>query len=120
MVQGLGMSRVGGILQVNRLQAVLESKDVSVNWYGRVPAAMTIFEAVAAARPHWLSKKIGPAKSVFLLTIVMALSIGFVVPSGGVMTIVLLCLFSVTAGMSFPLQKKLLNDAIPDSRYRAT
>ena len=81
---------------------------------------MTIFEAVAAARPHWLSKKIGPAKSVFLLTVVMALAIGFIVPSGGVVTIVLLCLFSVTAGMSFPIQKKLLNDAIPDSRYRAT
>lgn len=32
----------------------------------------------------------------------------------------LLCLFSVTAGMSFPVQKQPMNDAIPDSRYRAT
>lgn len=120
MVQGIAMFTLVRILQVNLFQPVLESKDVSVNWYGSVLAAMTVFEAVAAARPHWLSKKIGPAKSVFLLTVVMALSIGFVVPSGGVVTIVLLCLFSVTAGMSFPIQKKLLNDAIPDSRYRAT
>ncbi|MET9629821.1 MFS transporter [Lentzea sp. NPDC006480] len=120
MVQGIAMFTLVRILQVNLFQPVLESKHVSVNWYGSVLAAMTIFEAIAAARPHWLSKKIGPAKSVFLLTIVMALSIGFIVPSGGILTIVLLCLFSVTAGMSFPIQKKLLNDAIPDSRYRAT
>ncbi len=120
MVQGIAMFTLVRILQVNLFQPVLESKHVSVTWYGSVLAAMTIFEAVAAARPHWLSKKIGPAKSVFLLTIVMALSIGFIVPSGSVVTIVLLCLFSVTAGMSFPIQKKLLNDAIPDSRYRAT
>ncbi|MGW4209467.1 MFS transporter [Lentzea sp. NPDC004789] len=120
MVQGIAMFTLVRILQVNLFQPVLESKHVSVTWYGSVLAAMTIFEAVAAARPHWLSKKIGPAKSVFLLTVVMALSIGFIVPSGGIVTIVLLCLFSVTAGMSFPIQKKLLNDAIPDSRYRAT
>ncbi|WP_112263495.1 MFS transporter [Lentzea terrae] len=120
MVQGIAMFTLVRILQVNLFQPVLESKDVSVSWYGSVLAAMTIFEAIAAARPRWLSRKIGPAKSVFLLTVVMALSIGFIVPSGGVVTIVLLCLFSVTAGMSFPIQKQLLNDAIPDSRYRAT
>ncbi|TWP49143.1 MFS transporter [Lentzea tibetensis] len=120
MIQGIAMFTLVRILQVNLFQPVLESKEISVNWYGSVLAAMTIFEAVAAARPHWLSKKIGPAKSVFGLTIVMALAIGFVVPAGGVLTVVLLCLFSVTAGMSFPIQKKLLNDAIPDSRYRAT
>jgi predicted MFS family arabinose efflux permease len=120
MIQGIAMFTLVRILQVNLFQPVLASKDVSVGWYGSVLAAMTIFEAIAAARPHWLSRRIGPARSVFLLTIVMALAIGFIVPSGGVVTIVLLCLFSVTAGMSFPIQKKLLNDAIPDSRYRAT
>ncbi|SFR23768.1 Predicted arabinose efflux permease, MFS family [Lentzea waywayandensis] len=120
MIQGIAMFTLVRILQVNLFQPVLESKDVPVGWYGSVLAAMTIFEAIAAARPHWLSRRIGPARSVFLLTVVMALAIGFIVPSGGVVTIVLLCLFSVTAGMSFPIQKKLLNDAIPDSRYRAT
>ncbi|MDX8146225.1 MFS transporter [Lentzea sp. BCCO 10_0061] len=120
MIQGIAMFTLVRILQVNLFQPVLESKDVSVGWYGSVLAAMTIFEAIAAARPHWLSRRIGSARSVFLLTVVMALAIGFIVPSGGVVTIVLLCLFSVTAGMSFPIQKKLLNDAIPDSRYRAT
>lgn len=120
MIQGIAMFTLVRILQVNLFQPVLESKNVPVTWYGSVLAAMTIFEAVAAARPHRLSKKIGPARSVFVLTVVMALSIGFIVPSGGAVTIVLLCLFSVTAGMSFPVQKKLLNDAIPDSRYRAT
>ncbi|MDX3664176.1 MFS transporter [Streptomyces sp. ID05-26A] len=120
MIQGIAMFTLVRILQVNLFQPVLESKDVPVGWYGSVLAAMTVFEAIAAARPHWLSRRIGPARSVFLLTVVMALAIGFVAPSGGVVTIVLLCLFSVTAGMSFPVQKKLLNDAIPDSRYRAT
>jgi predicted MFS family arabinose efflux permease len=120
MVQGIAMFTLVRLLQVNLFQPVLDSKDVPVAWYGSVLAAMTVCEAVSAARPHRLSRRIGPVRSVFLLTVVMALAIGFVVPSGGVVTIVLLCLFSVTAGMSFPIQKKLLNDAIPDSRYRAT
>jgi predicted MFS family arabinose efflux permease len=81
---------------------------------------MTVFEALGAARPHLLRRKVGAARSVFLLTIVMALCLGFAVPFGAIATVLLLCVFAVASGLSFPIQKQLLNDAIPDSRYRAT
>ena len=35
-------------------------------------------------------------------------------------TVVLLCVFSYATGLSFPIQRQLLNDAITDSGFRAT
>ncbi|MFD9735425.1 MFS transporter [Umezawaea sp. NPDC059074] len=120
MVQGVAMFTLVRIAQVNLFQPILEGKDLPVTWFGSVLAAMTIFEALGAARPHLLRRRVGAAGSVFLLTIVMALSLGLIVLFGPVVTIALLCLFAVSSGLSFPIQRKLLNDAIPDSRYRAT
>jgi MFS family permease len=120
MVQGVAMFTLVRICQVNLFQPILESKDLSVTWYGSVLAAMTVFEALGAARPHLLRRKVGAARSMFLLTIVMALCLGFAVPFGAIATVLLLCVFAIASGLSFPIQKQLLNDAIPDSRYRAT
>ncbi|WP_328614694.1 MFS transporter [Amycolatopsis sp. NBC_00355] len=120
MVQGIAMFTLVRICQVNLFQPILESKTLSVNWFGAVLAAMTVFEALGAARPHRLRRAIGPVASVFTLTIVMALCLGFIVLSGSFATVVLLCVFAVATGISFPIQKQLLNDSIPDSRYRAT
>lgn len=120
MVQGIAMFTLVRICQVNLFQPILESKHLSVNAFGGVLAAMTIFEALGAARPHRLRRAIGPAAAVFLLTIVMALCLGFIAMSGAVVAVLLLCVFAVATGISFPIQKQLLNDAIPDSRYRAT
>ena len=39
---------------------------------------------------------------------------------GFLATVVLLCVFAVATGISFPVRKQLLNDSIPDPRYRAT
>ena len=52
MVQGVAMFTLVRICQVNLFQPILESKSLSVNWYGAVLAAMTVFEALGAARPH--------------------------------------------------------------------
>ncbi|SDZ08586.1 Predicted arabinose efflux permease, MFS family [Amycolatopsis xylanica] len=120
MVQGIAMFTLVRICQVNLFQPILESKHVAVDWYGAVLAAMTIFEALGAARPHRLRRAVGPAGAVFLLTIVMALCLGFIVAVPAMATVVLLCVFAVATGISFPIQKQLLNDAIPDSKYRAT
>ncbi|MFJ1764111.1 MFS transporter [Amycolatopsis sp. NPDC088138] len=120
MVQGIAMFTLVRICQVNLFQPILELKTLSVNWYGAVLAAMTVFEALGAARPHRLRRAIGPVASVFTLTIVMALCLGFLVPAGAIPTVLLLCVFAVATGISFPIQKQLLNDSIPDSRYRAT
>ncbi|MDX3188927.1 MFS transporter [Streptomyces sp. MN03-5084-2B] len=120
MVQGVAMFTLVRICQVNLFQPILESKALSVNWFGAVLAAMTVFEALGAARPHRLRRAIGPVGSVFTLTIVMALCLGVIVFVGPVPAVVLLCVFAVATGIAFPVQKQLLNDSIPDSRYRAT
>ncbi|MEV6827976.1 MFS transporter [Amycolatopsis sp. NPDC051102] len=120
MVQGIAMFTLVRICQVNLFQPILESKSLSVNWYGAVLAAMTVFEALGAARPHRLRRAIGPVGSVFTLTIVMALCLGAMVFVGPFPAVVLLCVFAVATGIAFPIQKQLLNDSIPDSRYRAT
>jgi MFS family permease len=120
MVQGIAMFSLDRICQVNLFQPILESKHLPVSAFGGVLAAMTIFEALGAARPHRLRRAIGPAAAVFLLTIVMALCLGFIAMSGAVVAVLLLCVFAAATGISFPVQKQLLNDAIPDSRYRAT
>ncbi|MCU1680752.1 MAG: hypothetical protein JWQ81_1491 [Amycolatopsis sp.] len=120
MVQGVAMFTLVRICQVNLFQPILESKHLSVTAFGGVLAAMTIFEALGAARPHRLRRAIGPAAAVFFLTIVMALCLGFIALGSAVVAVLLLCVFAVATGISFPIQKQLLNDAIPDSRYRAT
>ncbi len=120
MVQGVAMFTLVRICQVNLFQPILASKSLSVNWYGAVLAAMTVFEALGAARPHRLRRAIGPVGSVFTLTIVMALCLGVLVFVGSFPAVVLLCVFAVATGVAFPVQKQLLNDSIPDSRYRAT
>lgn len=120
MVQGIAMFTLVRICQVNLFQPILESKTLSVNWYGAVLAAMTVFEALGAARPHRLRRAIGPVGTVFTLTVVMALCLGGIVFLGSFPTVVVLCVFAVATGISFPVQKQLLNDSIPDSRYRAT
>lgn len=120
MVQGIAMFTLVRICQVNLFQPILESKWLSVNWFGAVLAAMTVFEALGAARPHRLRRAIGPVGSVFTLTIVMALCLGVIAFVGSFPAVVLLCVFAVATGIAFPVQKQLLNDSIPDSRYRAT
>ncbi|MEV5713321.1 MFS transporter [Amycolatopsis mediterranei] len=120
MVQGVAMFTLVRICQVNLFQPILESKALPVNWFGAVLAAMTVFEALGAARPHRLRRAIGPVGSVFTLTIVMALCLGVIVFVGSFPAVVVLCVFAVAAGIAFPVQKQLLNDSIPDSRYRAT
>ena len=67
-----------------------------------------------------MRRAFGPVGAVFGLTITMALCLGFIVPLGSLGTVVLLCVFAVATGISFPVQKQLLNDSVPDSRYRAT
>ena len=58
--------------------------------------------------------------AVFLVTFVMAICLFFIPYSEKMGTVVWLCVFSYATGLSFPIQRQLLNDAITDSRFRAT
>jgi MFS family permease len=120
MVQGVAIFTLVRICQVNLFQPILGAKDVPVTTYGIVLAAMTVFEAAGAARVGWLTRWVSDLRAVFVLTAAMALSLALVVPMGAAGTVVLLCVFALASGLSFPVQRQLLNTAIPDSRYRAT
>ncbi len=120
MVQGVAIFTLVRICQVNLFQPILGAKDLPVTTFGVVLAAMTVFEAAGAARVGWLTRYVTDLRAVFVLTAVMALSLALVVPVGAVGVVVLLCVFALASGLSFPVQRQLLNTAIPDSRYRAT
>ncbi len=120
MVQGVAIFTLARICSVNLFQPILDSKQTPVVFYGVVMALMTVFEALGAARPNWLRKRISDVRSVFLLTIAMAVTLALAGLFGIVGAVIALCLFSLACGLSFPIQRALLNAAITDSRYRAT
>lgn len=120
MLQGVAIFVLGRICQVNLFQPILGSKSFDLASYGVVMSLMTLFEALGSACPNWLRRVVDDLNAVFLLTLVMAGTLALVPISGQVATTAWLCLFSLAAGFAFPIQRQLLNDSIPDSRYRAT
>jgi MFS family permease len=120
MVQGVAIFTLARICSVNLFQPILDSKSTPVVLYGVVMALMTVFEALGAARPNWLRKHISDVRSVFLLTLAMAVTLALAGLLGIVGSVLALCVFSLACGLSFPIQRALLNAAITDSRYRAT
>ena len=120
MVQGVAIFTLARICSVNLFQPILDSKQTPVVLYGVVMALMTVFEALGAARPNWLRSRLSDVRSVFVLTLAMAVTLALAGLLGVVGSVVALCLFSLACGLSFPIQRALLNAAITDSRYRAT
>ncbi|MEV6523012.1 MFS transporter [Longispora sp. NPDC051575] len=120
MLQGVAIFTLARIGQVNLFQPILESKHVPLAWHGLVMSAMTVFEVLGAARSHRVRKVLGDLRAVFALTAVMAGALALVVPVGVALVVACLCVFSLASGLSYPIQRKLLNEAITDSRYRAT
>jgi cyanate permease len=92
----------------------------TVGGYGVVMSVMTVFEAVGAANPGGVRRFWSDWRAVFVLTLIMALSVAGLALHWPPLTIVFLCAFSLGCGMAFPIQRQLMNDAIPDSTYRAT
>lgn len=120
MAQGVAIFVLGRIVQVNLYQPILGSKAFDLVAYGWVMALMTIFEAIGSYYPGWFRKVMDDLNAVFILTFLMAVSLAAVPFSGQAGTLAALCLFALACGFSFPIQRQLLNDAIPDSRFRAT
>ncbi|MFI5497193.1 MFS transporter [Actinoplanes sp. NPDC051859] len=120
MLQGIAVFTLSRILQVNLFQPILTAKDTPVVWHGTVLAAMTLFEVAGATLSHRVRRFTGDLAAVSVLTVLMAASLALVVPAPGVFTVVCLCAFSLVAGLVYPVQRKLLNEAITESRFRAT
>ncbi|GLZ28590.1 MFS transporter [Lentzea sp. NBRC 105346] len=120
MVQGVAIFTLARILQANLFQPVLDAKHLPVAWFGVLMAATQLFEAAGAARPGLLRRRVSDLGAVFGLTVIMAVCLAFIVPAGIAGTIACLCVFSLATGLSFPVQRQLMNDAISDPRTRAT
>lgn len=120
MLQGVGIFVLSRICQVNLYQPIMKEKAFGLSSYGLVMSLMTVFEAVGSYKPDWLRRYVSDLNAVYLLTAVMAASLALIAPAGALATLVWFCMFSFATGLSFPIQRKLMNDAIPDSEYRAT
>ncbi|MFI1980348.1 MFS transporter [Streptomyces wedmorensis] len=120
MLQGVAVFTLARICQVNLFQPLLIDKDVPVADHGLVLSAMTLAEAVTAARPVLVRRRMGDSTAVFSLTVVMAGALAAAAWANGAVTAVLLCLFAAAAGFCYPVQRQLINGAIPATPYRAT
>ncbi len=120
MLQGIAIFVLARIGQVNLYQPILESRSFGLESFGPIMSAMTIFEAIGSARPRWIRKWMSDLNAVFFLTAVMAVSLGLMAWGTQVSIVILFCIFSYATGLSFPVQRQLLNDAISNSSFRAT
>ncbi|MFF5207846.1 MFS transporter [Streptosporangium sp. NPDC000396] len=119
MAQGVAVFTLVRIGQANLFQPILSVKHLPLAGFGVMMAVTTLFELAGAARSTWL-RRFGDVRVVFVLTAVMAAALALLVPAGLTGTVLCLCVFSLASGLIFPIQRQLINRAIPDSRHRAT
>ena len=126
MFQGVALFVLARICQVNLFQPILENKGFSVVSYGMVMALMTVFEALGAFRSAWLRRYVNDLNAVFVFTVLIGISFylmsltSFFGIDLKIITLIALCLFSYVIGISFPIQRQLINQAIPEPRLRAS
>lgn len=120
ITQGIGIFVLSRVVQVNLFNPILEAKGIKLAWFGAIMSVNTIFEALGSAYPNWLRRLMSDLNAVFVLTLVMAVSCSLIAQSGPAGAIAWLSVFSLAVGFSYPIQRQVLNDAIPDSRYRAS
>ncbi|MEU8578098.1 MFS transporter [Streptomyces asoensis] len=120
MVQGVAVFTLSRICQVNLFQPILLDHGIGESSHGGVLAAMTVAEAVASARPQWLSRRLPPVAWVSVLSLALAGTLAAMTLGGPWIVVVLLCLFAAATGFAFPVQRKLVNDAVPAHAPRAT
>lgn len=120
MVQGVAVFTLSRICQVNLFQPVLLEHGIGESAHGSVLAAMTVAEAVASARPQWLGRRLPPAMWVSLLSVALAATLAGTAVGGPWAVVGLLCAFAAITGFVYPVQRKLVNDAIPADAPRAT
>lgn len=127
MLQGIALFVMGRIVQVNLFQPILESKGFQVVSYGMIMALMTAFEALGSFKSEWVKRFLNDQNAIFAFTFILGVS--FLLLSINIQgiyfnpkwaTLFSLALFSYVIGISYPIQKKLINDAIPAPQMRAS
>ena len=126
MLQGVALFVLARICQVNLFQPILHNKGFSVLTYGMVMSLMTIFEALGSFKSKWVRKYLSDLYAIFVFTFILGISFfllslnkffGFDIK---IVTLGALCLFSYVIGVSFPIQRQLINKAIPEPKLRAS
>lgn len=120
MLQGIGIFVLARICQINLYQPILDDKHFDLVSYGWIMSVMTLFEALGSARHNWTRRYISDVSAVFALTIAIAVSFSWMGLAGKAGTMLALFLFAYVTGLAYPIQRQVLNDAITNSRYRAT
>jgi MFS family permease len=119
MAQGIAVFTLVRIGQANLFQPILESKHLPLRWFGVLMAATTVFEMAGAARSTVLAR-FGQIRVVLVLTVLMGVALAMVIPVSLAGTTVCLAVFSLCSGLAFPVQRKLVNQAITEPSRRAT
>ncbi len=120
MIQGIGLFTLVRLVQVNLFQPILGAKGFGVETFGVILAGSSIFEAIGAARPAWMRRFVGDFNAVTILTVVMAGTMSVMAVGNAWLAVTALAIFSFIAGISFPIQRQVFNDAIPQANVRAT
>lgn len=120
MFLGVGIFTLVRLTQVNLYQPILKAKDFAVSSFGWIMSLMTVAEAVGSFQAHRISFWVSDLKAVCLSTVLICVSLAILPLTAGYWMIATLLVFALASGLAFPQLRQLLNDAIPDSRYRAT
>ncbi|OFY98066.1 MAG: hypothetical protein A2070_00305 [Bdellovibrionales bacterium GWC1_52_8] len=126
IVQGVAIFVLSRVAQVDLFQPYLKTLGFTAASFGIIMGAFTLFEALGASHPDWVRKLLGrlslgsDLSSVYVLTLFLSACLAFMAVSGPWGGIFWLCLLSLATGFAYPIQRQLMNDVIPDSRYRAT
>jgi MFS family permease len=120
MGTGLAVFVLARLVQVNLFQPILGAAGYAVTSFGVVLGLTTLFEAAGSAWAEPIADRFGDMKSVFLVAVLMAASTALLPSVGWVGSFVLLSIFALACGVAYPVQRKLLNDSIPEPSLRAT
>ena len=122
MAQGIAVFAMDRIVLVNLFQPILNAKELGLLAAGPVLAWVSVTEAVAASQVKRFEKRFEVPRGtrVLVLTAIMGMSLGWMGWAGPRLTLALFTVYSLAAGFAYPLQRQAMNEAIPDSRFRAT
>ncbi len=87
---------------------------------------MTVFEAIGSYRSKWVKRFLSDLYATFFFTCCIGLSFYLMsfdtlsIISAQVITIIALCFFSFVIGISFPIQRQLVNGSINNPELRAS
>lgn len=120
MLQGVSIFILVRVMQVNLYQPVLSEKSFDATSFGLIMSVMTIFEAIGSKQAFRLRTRMSDLSAVLLATLVLAGTLIAISLGNQMVVLAGFCVFSLAAGVAFPVQKQVLNEAITQPGKRAT